>query len=130
MLVDVWNWLHAGDFTEDVSECCDFQAAVINRPHVMQVQFFTRADAVDNTTYLSRDHHLGLIKFYPDWAVLTVDSERLESRWVRVRRTFYKIETLPRLLSILNGTRWGEGGADNDDELCEVDRMEWGGLTP
>lgn len=127
----IWAWLHTpARFTEDVPGCQDFRAEVINRPHVVQVQFFTPSGdegAVDDAGYYSsRDHHLGLLKFYPGWAVLTVDSERLESQWLRVRRTFYKIETLERLHAILNGTDWGGTDAPMDPEVGEVDRMVWG----
>lgn len=130
---DIWAWLHVGSFAEDVPACCEFQAAVINRPHVLQVQFFTvepeRARPLDDFYHSARDHHLGLIKFFPDWVVLTVDSERLEGSWQRVRRTFYMIQTLDRLLEILNDTDWGDtdkSESENDDTRVEIDRMVWG----
>ena len=133
---DIWAWLQVGSFAEDVPACHEFQAAVINRPHVLQVQFFTvepgRAHPSDDFYHSSRDHHLGLIKFYPEWVVLTVDSERLEGDWKRVRRTFYMIQTLERLLEIMNGTDWCDTGVagDAEDTLVEVDRMVWGDGSP
>lgn len=140
---DIWDWMCKRDYVSDVPHCKEVKIDCTNRGHVFQLQFFTDCETGllrgedSQPCFLTRNHHIGLVKFYPSWVVLCVDSERLASRqWIRIRRTFYRIETLDRLVDILKETQWGadvdveEGvtsGAENDAALlCEVDRMAWG----